>query len=110
MHDDNEDKGSRYPALAVPEFKSTIPQHLLGRLSDQERYICESLSRMEAQNNWLILSTMEGNRAVRELDQRVAINERWRSGLTNRWSVVLYIVVLFVPVFLKSLFDRYFRP
>ena len=56
----DKDQKSRYTPLEVPEFNSTIPPHLLGKLTEQERYLVETLSKMEQQNTWLINSVVAG--------------------------------------------------
>ncbi len=101
---------SRYRALHVPEFKSTIPPHLLGKLGDQERYIVETLSRMEQQNSWIVLATVESNAAVMELDERELKVETWRERITSKWAVFLAILVVLAPVILKSVLDHYWKP
>jgi len=99
---------SRYKVLAVPEFKSAIPQHLLGKLSEQERYLVETLSKMEQKTSWLIVAAVESNRALIETEKRVTRLDRWKDVLTSRWSMIIAFVSLCAPVILKALFDKYF--
>jgi hypothetical protein len=98
---------TRYRTFKVPDFKSTIPSHLLGKLGDQERYIVETLSKMEQQNTWIMLTTVEINTAVIELDERQGKVEVWKERITSKWAMVLGVVVLLVPVVLKTLIERY---
>lgn len=100
---------SRYRALHVPEFKSTIPSHLLGKLGEQERYIVETLSKMEQQNTWIVLSVVETNSSVIELDERQAKVETWKERITSKWALLLGIAVLVAPVILKTVFDLYVK-
>ncbi len=99
----------RYRTLKVPDFKSSIPAHLLGKLGDQERYIVETLSKMEQQNQWIMLATMETNLAVIELDERTGKVESWKDRITSKWALVLGLVMLVVPVLLKALIDHYWK-
>jgi hypothetical protein len=102
---------SRYKLLVVPEFKSTIPQPLLGKLSEQEKYLVETLSKMEQQNAWLITAVVEGNRINLEIDRRLVRLERWQSIFSGKWAVLVGIVILVGPVVLKTLVDLFlFHP
>lgn len=105
MSDDNQ---SRYKTLAVPAFKSSIPQHLLVKLPETERYIVEALSKAEQQYAWLVDQALENNRQMVETEKRVTINERWREAVTSKWSLLLGVVVVIAPVLVKSLFEYFF--
>jgi len=96
---------SRYEALAVPEFKSAIPAHLLGKLSDQERYLVETLSKMEQQNSWLIGAAVKGSAAVVDLDTRQAKVEQWKDRLMSKWSLVVVAFGLAAPVALTKIVE-----
>ena len=98
---------SRYRTLAVPEFKSAIPAHLLGKLAEQERYLIEALSKMEQQNTWLMGAAIEANTAIIELDGRQNRVEVWRDRITSKWALILGSLVIVAPVVLKALFDYY---
>lgn len=43
----------KYEPVQAREFKSSIPAHLLGKLSDSERYMVETMSKLENQSDWL---------------------------------------------------------
>ncbi len=96
---------SRYAKLEVPDFHSTIPPHLLGQLSLQEKYLVETLSKIEQQNQWLINAAIECNRVNVETDVRLQQMEKWKDMLTSKWAVVSCILLLMVPVAVKSLID-----
>ena len=100
---------SRYRTLAVPEFKSTIPSHLLGKLEEQERYLVETLSKMEQQSHWLVVAAVEANVAITELDGRQSRVELWKERLTSKWALIIAIVALVAPVALKAVFDHYLK-
>lgn len=93
---------SRYRALVSHEFKSMIPPHLLGKLGEQERYIVESLSKLEQQNTWLMVAAVEANAAIMELDTRQTKVEIWKDRLTSKWAMVLGACVLLAPVLFKA--------
>lgn len=97
---------SRYEALAVPEFKSVIPAHLLGKLTEQERYLVETLSKMEQQNTWLIIAAVKSNSAIIDLDTRQAKVELWKERISSKWALVIGALVIIAPVILKALLDH----
>lgn len=43
----------KYEPVQAREFKSSIPAHLLGKLSESERYMVETMSKLENQSDWL---------------------------------------------------------
>ncbi len=94
---EREDTKSRYQKLEVPDFHSTIPAHLLGQLTDQGKYLVETLSKIEQQNQWLINAVLECNRVNVETDIRVQQVERWKEMLTSKWAMVSGVMLLAVP-------------
>jgi hypothetical protein len=108
MASDNEKTDSRYKVLAVPEFKSTIPPHVLAKLPESERYLVEMVSKMEQRDAWLINATTGGNEANISLDIRLSRVEKLIERLTNKWSLVVYLVLLAMPVIVKVLITRWF--
>ena len=100
---------SKYETLTVPEFKSVIPGHLLGKLSDQERYLVETLSKMEQQNSWLIVAAVKSNAATIDLDTRQARVEIWKERLSSKWALIFGALALLIPVILKAIIDHYWK-
>jgi hypothetical protein len=100
---------SRYKEVKVPEFKSTIPQHMLAKLPEEDRYLVEMVSRMEQQNVWLTEQAVTDNQDKIEIDQRLTRVENWKQALTSRWAILVYIASLVLPVILKSLADRFLK-
>lgn len=110
MASENENSESRYKTLTVPEFKSTIPPHVLAKLPESERYLVEMVSKMEQRDAWLIGAATSGNDAYMSLDVRVSRVEKLIERLTNKWSVIVYLVVMALPVVLKVLIGRWLKP
>lgn|SRR4051812_11021856 len=106
MSVDNEKLESRYRLLVQPEFKTTVPDHLIARLPMQDRFLIQMVSVTEQRDAWLRSALRDGNAADRELDVRVTKLEEFVSKLTNKWSVIAYIIALSLPVFLKVIIDR----
>jgi hypothetical protein len=100
------ERTSRYPELEKPEPRSTIPPHLLGKLSDQERWIIESLSRMESVHAWLVKAALDGNRADIENDLRTQELEDWKAMVCSKWAVVGGFLLLILPILLQKLADH----
>ena len=105
----SDEQRSKFAELRVPEFKSTIPEHFLARLEDQERYIVQALSKMEQESDWVTHSLVEANLQRIDLDTRLAKVESWKDRLTSKWTVVAAVLVVTVPVLLKALIDHWLK-
>jgi len=103
---DEEQEESRYKRLEIPEFRSAIPPHLVGKLSEQDRYLVETLSRLEQANHWLIDAVVANNRANIELDRQVRALSKWKTVLTSKWSIVLAIAALCAPVLARIIIEQ----
>lgn len=108
MGDKSEQK-SRYPKLEKPEFKSTIPAHLVNKLSDQEKWIIESLSRMESVYEWLVKAALDGNRADIETDLRMQEMEDWKSVISSKWAVIGGFLLLCLPILIEKIVAHLFQ-
>lgn len=98
---------SKYEPLSVPEFKSAIPAHLLGKLTDQERYLVETLSKMEQQSAWLIVACVRAGTAIIDLDTRQTRLEGWKDRIMSKWSLLMLAGALLIPMIVKAMFDHY---
>lgn len=118
-----------YDALVMREFKSTIPQHLLTNLPDDERFMVETMSKLENQYGWLADGMLRCNTAVLDLDERVTaaesaqaelssrtaafvqqsnkVNELWdwKQFFSGKWAVLTAAVLMLLPLVLKFLLD-----
>lgn len=125
----SEQPKSRYVQLEVPEFKSTIPAHLLGKLSDSERFMVETMSKLENQSDFLVKAAMQGNRENLDIDSRLSVLEGWKEKmgtgesvvadmvtkvnklwdwhqmLSGKWAVIWALAIIVVPIGLKLLLD-----
>jgi hypothetical protein len=100
---------SKYKPVATLEFKSKIPPHLLAVLDDQERYMVESMSKLEQRNEWLEIVATENREAVIDFDERLSTLEKWKEMLTNKWAVVAYVALVCVPVLIKVLLEKWIK-
>lgn len=120
--------------LTVPEFRSTIPAHLLGKLSDSDRYMVETMSKLENQSQWLVDVAVQGYKDIAVLEEKVRVLETWKEQankkvefmepaakeaqdkvaklwdwhkvLSGKWAVLWAILLIFISVVLKFLLDH----
>jgi hypothetical protein len=97
---------SHYARLERPNFQSMVPHHILARFSDQEKYVVESLSRLEQQQEWLVVAMLETNRIQRDLDKRLQRVESWQEKLTSKWALIMGVVVWLSPIGVKYLLEH----
>lgn len=126
-----------YEPLTAREFKSTIPAHLIHKLSDGERYMVETLSRLENQYDWMLAALLNQNKMVLDLARRQSHDEAWRSEsspklaaaekstqdishkvsslwdwkntMVGRTGVLLWLVTIILPLVLKFILDWLMR-
>jgi len=116
----------RYEPVVTKEFRSTIPPHLLDKLSDTERYMVQALSKLENQYEWVVQSVVNDNKNIIDLGGRCDAIETWRSTVetdtkgqvekvdeiwkwkqmtSGKWAVVGALVLIVIPIALKFLLD-----
>lgn len=93
----------RYQKLKQPEFKSTIPEHLVNKLSAQEKWVIEAVSRMEGQIEWIVTALLEGNRSNIESDLRIQELQDWKAMISSKWAVVAVFLGMLLPILLDKL-------
>jgi hypothetical protein len=103
---EREDTDSRYPKLEVPKFESKIPAHLLNRLSDQEKWLVETLSKIDQKADWFMAVIVRTNEIEQEIDVRLAKVERF----TGKWAFIgggcaVFLTAL-LGTFAKSIFNH----
>lgn len=118
-----------YEAITLREFKSTIPPHLIAHLPEDERFIVETVSRLENQYAWMVENVVRNNGATLDLDERVSALESkevhtatrlvmmegqadkvgklwdWKQFLSGKWAVVAALALVVIPLVLKFLLD-----
>jgi len=112
MSNDHQGAPQSYDQIEIKEFKSSIPPHLLGKLSDSDRWLVETMSRLQNQNNWLVTTAVTIKRNVLDCDRRISDVRRdvsmlsdWKQLMTGKWGVIAVIAVIVVPVVLKFVLD-----
>lgn len=100
---------SKYKALTPFIPQSKIPAHLLAVLNEQERYMVESMSKLEQRNEWLEKAALEDRSAVIDLDERMAATEKWRSVLSSKWSVIIGLALICAPIIIKLILEKWIK-
>jgi hypothetical protein len=117
----------RYDPVVPKEFRSTIPGHLLGRLSETERYLVETMSKLENQYEWLMVVAIANNKNIIDLGGRADEVEAWKLAvemetkgqsekveklwdwkqmMSGKWAVVWAAGLILISVLLKFLLDH----
>lgn len=106
----DENRRSQIQKVKIPEFESQVPQHLLGKLTEQERWLVDTLSRMGQEQQWIIQQIEAQNLIAIDHDERVLKIEGWKGYFTGKMAVVSAVVLIFlsgtVGAFLKPLIER----
>ena len=108
MSDGDAQITSRYPLLEKPELQSTIPPHMMAKLTESERYLVSTVSKLEQQNAWLTEHTIENNHAIVEMDIWRQTIDRWKMKLTSKWAVVAVIAAVIIPAAIAGFFEWLF--
>ena len=118
--------------VQVREFKSTIPSHLLGKLSESERYMVETMSKLENQSDWLVSIAVENRKTLMVVGAGVALAEDmekrvveleaavlkpeglrekvsklwdWKTMMSGKWAVLWALLLIVFSVVLKYVMD-----
>jgi hypothetical protein len=123
----------RYELVIQKDFKPSIPHHLLAKLPEEERFLVETMSKLENQCEWLVAIALRANADCLDLDSRVNVLEQvvpqvaqtvaavhktaeetkvrantlwdWKQIFSGKWTVIALIVTLAVGALLKFLLD-----
>lgn len=108
MSDSDDKYQSRYELLEKPDFKPTIPPHMLAKLSESEKYIVSAISVSEQQYAWLVEHALATNRNLIEMDSWRQSMERWKTIITSKWAVLAIIGGMVAPAVLFALMEWLF--
>ena len=89
-----DDTKSRYPKLELPKFESKIPMHLVNKMSDQEKWLVETISKLDQKTDWLLQKTVDTNEHVLADDVRLTKVEEWKSLFSGKWAVIAGIAFM----------------
>ena len=82
---------STYPVIELPEFDSTIPEHLLHDVSKENRFVMENINIQTQYIKWLCQAAVDTNHQVRKTNGRLKKVESWKEKLSNWWVAALAI-------------------
>lgn len=94
IHDDPEQHAtdSTYPIIELPDFHSTIPEHLLQDVSRENRFVMENLNIQTQYIKWLCESAVDTNHQVRKTNGRLKKVETWKEKLSAWWVAAAAII------------------
>ena len=90
VNDRDIEKDSDYPPIEIPRFVPVIPDHLLGGLSPEMRYLVEQSSIQSQSQQWLCEKMRDTNLQVRKTNGRLKKVENWKEKLTSFTSLSLF--------------------
>ena len=117
--------------VQVREFKSSIPAHLLGKLSESERYMVETMSKLENQSDWLVSVAVENRKSIMGIDEGLAVAKLveqrlvsletvvadhkdkvsklwdWKTMMSGKWAMLWALLLIVFSVVLKYLMDMW---
>lgn len=70
-HSQDSADDSTYPILERPDFKSSIPDHLLAGATPSDKYILEQISILSQSVPWLVEAAMTNNHLIRATNGRL---------------------------------------
>lgn len=104
---------SRYPKLELPVFESKVPPHLVSQMSDQERWLVETISKLDQKTDWLLQKIVETNGHVGDIDIRTQKIEDWKSVFTGKWALIaalaFMVLTAVTSAIARAMIDYYFR-
>jgi len=79
---------SRYPKLVLPVFESKIPPHLVNKMSEQEKWLVEAISKLDQKTDWLLQKTVDTSGHILEIDMRTSKIEDWKTVFSGKWGLI----------------------
>lgn len=124
----SEPQKRQYEPVVPKEFRSTIPPHLLDKLSDTERYLVQAMSKLENQYDWLVAVAVGNNKNIIDLGGRCDTVEvwktqvdkdtyghsdkvnklwEWKTMMSGKWAVLWAVCLVLFSTAVKWLFDHF---
>lgn len=94
IHEDSDHhaEDSTYPKIDLPDFNSTIPEHLLHDVSRENRFVMENLNIQTQYIKWLCESAVDTNHQVRKTNGRLKKVESWKDKLSAWWVAAAALI------------------
>ena len=107
---EEEEFTTRYEVLELPEFRSAIPAHLIVQLSDSERHIVETLSKLEQQGAWIAINLVKSSKEKSELDMRLQRIESWKEKFSVKWMMISGAGLTIFGALISALAAKWIHP
>jgi hypothetical protein len=104
--EDEEPKEPR--ALQVPDFKSTIPEDLMERLSRRDRHTLDTMSITAQKQDWNIGVSIATDLLVQRLVIRQNRTDKILRYFTGWWAPILVVGGLIGPWLLMKILNHFF--
>lgn len=104
-----EQKFNRKPIIqkmVVPEFTPEIPPFLTAKLNDRDKHIIETLSIIGKKFDFAIHQLEKQNDNQIDLEQNQIELEKALSIIFNKWSVIVYALILVWTLFGSEIKDK----
>lgn len=102
---------SRYPKLELPVFESKIPSHLVNKMSDQEKWLVETISKLDQKTDWLLQKMVETSGHVLDIDVRTQKVEDWKTIFSGKWALIgavcFMVVTAVTSAGARALFEHF---
>lgn len=99
---ENEGLAARLHRLEKPEFISKIPAHLVSRLDDKERWLVETLSKLDFKTDWVVDKVIEANEQQIDIDTRLQRIENWKAVLSGKWALLGAVGLMVMTALLSA--------
>lgn len=107
----SEETKSRYPKLELPTFESKIPPHLVNKMTDQEKWLVETISKLDQKTDWLLQKMVETSGQVLEIDVRTTRIENWKTVFSGKWALIgavcFMVVTAITSAGARALFEHF---
>ena len=107
----NADEPLMLDRISMDEFSeltSSIPPQLMSKLTEEQRYLFETVSRIMVQNEWLARNQIRHNESLRAVIKKMTIQETWRVVFMNKWGLVTWLATIILTIFVAEVGKRVF--
>lgn len=110
---ENDSTKSRFQKLERPEFASKIPAHLVAKLDEKERWLVETLSKLDFKTDWVVDKVLESNTQQIDIDVRLQRVENWKAVLSGKWALLgaigLMVLTALLSAGAKNIVDHFIK-
>lgn len=97
---------SRISPLTRPEVHSSIPEHVIAKLDQQEQYLLKTISQLSTEKEWLITALLRQNQELINAELRLQRVEAWKSVVAGKWGVAGWVATVIVAAAIKALAEK----